>query len=254
MLPRLGYYLAVVLLSGLVLALPSRGGELSDSERTEVGELVKAYLMEHPEVVQEALDALEAKQKAAAAKAQSDALASLHDVIFNSPRQAVIGNPDGKVTLVEFVDYNCGYCKRALGDTRTMLDNDKDLRIVLKEFPILSSGSVEAARVASAVNTVAPRQYEAFHFELMGGHGQADEARALAAAETAGLDVAAVKTAMDDPAIAASIQENYKLAQQLGISGTPTYVIGDELVFGAVGVGDLREKIAAMRACGKTKC
>jgi protein-disulfide isomerase len=250
---RFGKPLAAAFALWLVAA-PSTAGAFSDADKAEIGDVVRAYILDHPEIIQEALQALDAKQKANAAKAQTEALASLHDDVFNAPLQAVIGNPDGKVTLVEFIDYNCGYCKRALGDTRAMLDSEKDVRIVLKEFPILSAGSVEAARVASAVTIVDPVKYQAFHFELLGGRGQADEARALAAAETVGVDVAAVKKTMDEARINETIQANYAVAQKLGISGTPTYVIGDEVVFGAVGADELKEKIASMRACGKTAC
>ena len=254
MLPRFKTLLAAALFGGTALTLPARAGSFTDAQTSEIGEVVKAYIIAHPEIIQQALETLDARNKEAASKAQSSAIAELHDVIYDSPNQAVIGNPQGKIELVEFVDYNCGYCKRALADTRAMIDQDKDVKIVLKEFPILSPGSVEAARVASAVNKVAPDKYAAFHFELMGGRGQADEAKALDAAGKVGVDVTAVKTAMADPKITDGIQESYKIARKLDISGTPTYIVGDELVAGAIGIDDLRQKFASMRACGKTTC
>lgn len=252
--PRLAALLVASALSLPTLSLPARAGEFSDAQKSDIGDIVKAYILDHPEIIQEALEALDARNKEATAKAQTEAVTEMHDVIFDSPHQAVIGNPNGKVTLVEFIDYNCGYCKRALADTKAMLDSDKDVRMVLKEFPILSAGSVEAARVASAVNAVAPDKYQAFHFQLLGDRGQADEAKALDAAVKVGVDLDSVKKAMGDSKVAEGIQENYKIAQKLGISGTPTYILGDEVVFGAIGVDDLRDKIASVRSCGKTTC
>jgi protein-disulfide isomerase len=246
--------LAALFVAGAALTLPAMAGSFSEGQKSEIGDVVKAYIMAHPEIVQEALDALEQKKQLDAAAAQSKTIASLKDTIYASKRQAVIGNPKAPITLVEFFDYNCGYCKRALSDTRAMLDNDKDVKIVLKEFPILGPGSVEAAKVAAAVNIVDPSKYEAFHFELLGGKGQADEKRALDAAAKVGVDVAALKQKMDDPEIGNTIQEAYALAQKLDISGTPTYVIGEEVVFGAVGIDELSQKVASMRSCGKATC
>lgn len=259
MLRRLAARLAGPLVAALLVTLPPvpaavAGDGLTAAEREEIGPLVRQYLLAHPEVIQEALEALDARQKAEAAKARADTIDSLKDAIYASKYQALLGNPKAPITLVEFVDYNCGYCKRALADTRALLDSQKDLKIVLKEFPILSQGSLAAAKVASAVNIVAPEKYEAFHFALLGSRGQADEARALEAAAKAGIDVAAVKKAMDDPSVIAGIQESYQLAQKLEITGTPTYVIGEEVISGAIGIGQLREKIESLRSCGKTSC
>ena len=147
----------------------------------------------------------------------------MRDVLYSSPRQVVLGNPDAPITLVEFFDYNCGYCKRALDDTLALMKHD-DVRIVLKEFPILGPGSVEAARVAIAVKIAAPDRYADFHRELLSGSGQADERHALAVVDDLGIDVAKVKAAMADPEVAATIEEVYGMATKLGLTGTPTYV------------------------------
>ena len=228
--------------------------EFTDSQKAAIGEVVKTYLMDHPEVITEALQALDAKSKAAEEQGRTDAIKANQAAIFSSPHQAVLGDPDARIALVEFFDYNCGYCKKALSDTRAILDKEKDVKIVLKEFPILSQGSVEAAKVAAAVNILDPKAYEAFHFELMGIRGQADGDRALAAAVKAGLDAAKVKETAETPEVAETITHSYDLAHKLGINGTPAYVIGDELVYGAVGFAELNRKIEAMRSCGKTAC
>ncbi len=246
--------LSTTLVVATLLPSAALAEEFTDSQKTAIGDVVKAYLMDHPEVITEALQALDARNKAAEEQGRTDAIQANRDAIFSSPHQAVIGNPDAKIALVEFFDYNCGYCKKALADTRAILDKEKDVKIILKEFPILSEGSVEAAKVSAAVNILDPKAYEAFHFDLMGIRGQADGDRALAAATKAGLDEAKVKELTNKPEIAEAITHSYDLARKLNINGTPAYIIGDELVYGAVGFAQLSQKIEAMRACGKTTC
>jgi protein-disulfide isomerase len=175
--------------------------------------------------------------------------------IFNSPRGVLLGNKDGDVTFVEFFDYNCGYCKRAMADMLDLLKSDPKLKVVLKEFPVLSQGSVEAAQVAVAVRMQDPtgKKYLDFHQKLLGGRGQADKARALAAAKDAGLDVNRIEKDLANPEVRATIEENFKLAEAMGMNGTPSYVIGKQVVVGAVGLEALKEKIGVAR-CGKATC
>lgn len=241
-------------LAVLFAAAPARAAEIDASDTAAIEEIVRAYILKNPEIIQEAMAALEAKRAAEEAARAKAAIADVRDLLYDSPRQIVLGNPEGKVTLVEFFDYNCGFCKRALGDLLALLDQEKDLRVVLKEFPILGDGSVEAARVAVAVKLTAPDKYLAFHTALLGGRGEANEARALEAAKEAGIDVAAVKAAMSDERIGQTLAESTQLAMQIGVTGTPAYVLGDELIYGAVGADTLRDKIAAVRACGKVAC
>jgi protein-disulfide isomerase len=245
--------LAVAGAAVLAPLAPSVAAEFGEAQKTEIEQLVREYILANPEIVQEALVALEEKRKAEEAAARTSQIASIRDILYDSKNQVVLGNPDAKITVVEFFDYNCGYCKRALDDTLALLDHD-DVRIVLKEFPILGPGSVEAARVGIAVNAVAPDRYLDFHRALLTGNGQADARRALAVVEELGLDVAAVKTAMDGKVVGDTIDEVYQMANRLGLTGTPTYVIGDEVVFGAVGFEALGTKIEAMRQCGKATC
>ena len=167
----------------------------------------------------------------------------------------MLGNKDGDVTFVEFFDYNCGYCKRAMGDMLELMKNDPKLKVVLKEFPVLSQGSVEAAQVAVAVRMQDPsgKKYLDFHQRLLNGRGAADKARAIQAAKEAGLDTARIEKDISSPEVRATIEENFKLAEAMGMNGTPSYVIGKQIVIGAVGVEALREKIGIAR-CGKATC
>ena len=240
-----------------VCALPGAASaqSFSDSQRGDIEVIVRNYLIAHPEVVEEAMNELNKRQAAAEAEKHEASVASNADAIFNSPRGVVLGNKDGDVTFVEFFDYNCGYCKRAMADMLDLLKNDSKLKVVLKEFPVLSEGSVEAAKVAVAVRMEDPsgKKYLDFHQKLLGGRGPADKARAMAAAKDAGLDTAKLEKDMASPEVKATIEENFKLAEAMGMNGTPSYVIGKQVVIGAVGLDGLKEKIAIAR-CGKATC
>ena len=214
-----------------------------------IGPMIREYLIANPEVLQEAYQALEAKQTAAEDAKRSAAIADQKGLIYDSTRQVELGNPKGSVTMVEFFDYNCGYCKRALNDMVTLIDQNPDLRIVLKEFPVLGQGSSEAAQVAIAVNAVAPERYLEFHQRLLGGEGPANRDVALAVATDLGLPMDKVRAAMESPDVAQTIEEVYGLAQALGINGTPSYVVGDKVMVGAVGLPQLSEQIVAARDC-----
>jgi protein-disulfide isomerase len=177
------------------------------------------------------------------------AVASNAALLFSSRHQVTLGNPEGDVTLVEFFDYNCGFCKRALADMLALLHDDPKLKIVLKELPILGPGSIEAARVAVAVRMEDPggQKYLSFHQQLLGGRGPVSKERALMAALDQGLNLAALERDMASDEVRATIAENVKLASAVGISGTPGYVIGNNLILGAVGVTALKARIAAAR-------
>lgn len=247
----------LVLAAAAMLALllsPMALAQDAPLQRGDVETIVREYLVKNPEVIREALEELERREVAAASKARSDALSSVADILFESTRQVELGNREGDVTLVEFFDYNCGYCKRAMADMERLLEEDDKLRIVLKEFPVLGQGSVEAAQVAVAVNMVAPEKYHDFHRELMSLRGQANKAAALAAAKSAGIDTAKVEETLGKSEVNTAIEEVYMLANRLGLTGTPSYVIGDEVVMGAVGYDQLKGKISAMRNCGQATC
>ena len=230
-------------------AAASAAQTLSADQQREIENIVRNYLVQHPEVLQEAMDVLDKRQKDAEADKARVTIKDNNATIFNSPHQVVLGNPNGKVTMVEFFDYNCAYCKRALTDMLDLLKTDGDLRFVLKEFPVLGEGSVEAARVAVAVRMQdsSGKKYIDFHQKLLGGRGAADKARALAVAKEVGVDMTRIEKDMASDEVKKTIDENLKLAEALGVSGTPSYVVGDEVVVGAVGIDELRNRINADR-------
>jgi len=227
----------------------------SDVQRSDIEKIVREYIISHPEVLEEAMNELSKRQAAAEAEKHQATITKNAEVIFNSPRGVTIGNKDGDVTFVEFFDYNCGYCKRAMADMLDLMKADPKLKVVLKEFPVLSQGSVEAAQVAVAVRMQDPtgKKYLDFHQKLLGGRGAADKARALAAAKDAGLDMTKLEKDLASPEVKATLEENLKMAESLGMNGTPSYVIGKQVVIGAVGAEALREKISTAR-CGKATC
>ncbi len=227
----------------------------SDGQRGEIEQIVKRYLLAHPEVLEEVSAELSKRQATAEALKHEAAVTESADAIFNSPRGVTLGNKDGDVTFVEFFDYNCGYCKRAMIDMLELLKSDPKLKVVLKEFPVLGQSSVEAAQVAVAARMQDPtgKKYLDFHQKLLGGRGQADKARALAAAKEAGFDIARIEKDMTSAEVRATLEENFRLAESMGMNGTPSYVIGKQVIVGAVGLGNLKEKINTAR-CGKASC
>jgi protein-disulfide isomerase len=247
--------LAAAVSLALAGAAPAVAESFSTDQREEIGKIVKDYLLTHPEVMQDVMAELEKRQQAAETEKHRTAIVENKATLFSSPHQVVLGNPQGSVTMVEFFDYNCGYCKRAMSDMLDLIKSDPKLKVVLKEFPVLSEGSVEAAKVAVAVRMQDPggAKYLDFHQKLLGGRGPADKARALAAAKDAGLDVARLEKDMASPEARATIEENFKLAESMGMNGTPSYVIGKQIVVGAIGLEGLKEKIGVAR-CGKATC
>jgi protein-disulfide isomerase len=246
---------ALIALATLAAPRAASAQSFTDTQKSDIEAIVKNYLVSHPEVLEEAMNELTKRQAAADEQKHQESIAKNADTIFNSPRGVVLGNKDGDVTFVEFFDYNCGYCKRAMADMLDLLKNDHKLKVVLKEFPVLSEGSVEAAKVAVAVRMQDPtgQKYLDFHQKLLGGRGPADKARAMAAAKDAGLDTAKLEKDMQSPEVKATIAENFKLAEDMGMNGTPSYVIGKQVVVGAVGLDGLKEKISVAR-CGKETC
>jgi len=236
-------------------SMPASADSFSNAQRSDIEAIVKNYIVTHPEVLDEAITELSKRQAAADAQKHDAAVAENADAIFNSPRQVVLGNKDGDVTFVEFFDYNCGYCKHAMADMLSLMKSDPKLKVVLKEFPVLGQSSMDAAKVAVAVRMQDPTgmKYLDFHQKLLGGRGPADKAHALAAAKEAGLDIAKIEKDMSSPEVRATLEENFKLAEAMGMNGTPSYVIGKQIVVGAAGLEGLKEKIAIAR-CGKSDC
>jgi protein-disulfide isomerase len=241
--------LAAAVSLALVGAAPAVAESFSADQREEIGKIVKDYLLTHPEVMQDVMAELEKRQQAAETEKHRGAIVENKATLFSSPHQVVLGNPQGSVTMVEFFDYNCGYCKRAMSDMLDLIKNDSNLKFVLKEFPVLGEGSVDAARVAVAarMQDSSGKKYIEFHQKLLGGRGAADKMRALAVAKEVGFDMPRLERDMGSDEVKKTIDENMKLAEALGVNGTPSYVVGQEVVVGAVGLDALREKLSAER-------
>ena len=218
------------------LAVPAQALDLnamSDAERDAFGNQVREYLMENPEVIMEAVRALEARQAEAQAEADVALVADNADALFDDGFSYVGGNPDGDIVLVEFMDYRCGFCKRAFGEVEKLLESDGNIRFVVKEFPILGEQSVLASRFAIATQMVAGDEaYKAVHDALMSFNGDITLASLRRLADTYGVDTAAVEAKMDDEEVTDRIRSTRALAQQLQITGTPTFVLQDELLRG----------------------
>jgi len=233
---------------------PQAAHALDDAQKQEIGDFIKEYLIANPEILVEAQKALAAKQVAEQQQAAEAAITKNGKAIFSSEHDITLGNPDGDVTVVEFFDYNCGYCKRALSDMDAILESDKNVRFVLKELPILGPDSLAAHKVSAAFKVLAPEKYGDFHRSLLSSEGRANEETAMALAVKMGVSDADIRAKIEAGVHEAGVREAYSLANDLGISGTPSYVVGSEAVFGAVGVDDLSAKIASVRSCGKATC
>jgi protein-disulfide isomerase len=218
-----------------------------------IGPLVERYLLENPRVLERVSTALNAEIEAERTEKMKVAVDENRDLIYSADGAVVVGNPNGDVTLVEMYDYNCGYCRSTMPDVVALVDGDPNLKLVLRQFPILSQGSVDAAKVGVLV-AKSGVDYWSFHQALFTGRGQVDGETALRAAADLGLRPEDLRAKLVDPEVGAALDNSYKLAQQLQITGTPTFIIGDEVIPGAVGVDVLRAKIANVRKCGSTRC
>ncbi|WFS02053.1 DsbA family protein [Rhizobium tumorigenes] len=243
---------AVALFSSLAFSQPALA--MDEAQKKEMGDFIKEYLVSHPEVMLDVQAALEKKQEEQRLSQSNKAISDNKDEIFNSKSDVNIGNDKGDVTIVEFFDYNCGYCRHALADTDTLLKTDKNIRYILKEFPILGPDSVAASRVSDAFRRLAPAKYGEFSHTLLSSEGRATEDSAIEVAGTLGVKEDALRKEMAANPNTDSVKATYQLATDLGVTGTPAYVIGNEAVSGAIGLDALKEKVASVRACGKTSC
>lgn len=217
-------------------------------DRDAVREIVREYLLEQPEIVEEAIRVLQTRREAQQLSRTRAAIAAHDEALLAHPMSPVSGNPEGDVTLVEFFDYQCPYCKQVLKPVMDLLQADKQLRVVWKEFPILGPVSRLAARAGMAA--AKQGRYLEFHEAVMGSPEKLTEDRVMALAADAGLDVRRLRRDMEDPAIEGYLDETIRLARTLGISGTPAFVIGDTLVPGAVSSERLKELIGEARSRG----
>jgi len=207
------------------------------SDRAAIEQIVRATILEHPEILPEAMENLQRNQG-------RDQLAQVRGSVERPFPGAVLGNPRGSVTLVEFTDFACGYCRKSVEDIAALAQQNPDLRIVVRELPIISPHSAAAAKMALAA--AAQGKYRQFH-EAMFAAGQLDPASIEAAARASGLDLDRARKVAASAPVAAEIQQNLAMAQKLGFAGTPSWVAGDQLIAGAVGVDKLAEAVKAAR-------
>jgi protein-disulfide isomerase len=238
--------------AAMAVALALAGGAEAESEGSDAGlpveqveKIVREYLMREPEIIYQALEELQRRQAEATAERQRAAVAANRAQLVDRPDDPIAGNPDGNVTLVEFFDYQCQYCRRVVPALQALLNEDQNLKVVFKEFPILGEASVTAARAALAAR--AQERYLPFHLALMSARDLSLDG-IMAVAERVGLDTERLATDMQSPEIEAQLQANLELARELGIEGTPAFVVGDELIPGAVEKTRLAELIEDARA------
>jgi len=220
----------------LPLALPAQAldlDNLTEAERATLHSEIRAYLLENPEVIMEAVAVLEERQAQGQAQADVDLVRANSDAIFNDGHSWVGGNPEGDITLVEFMDYRCGYCRRAVDEVNGLLEEDGNIRFIVKEFPILGEESVLASRFAIATQQVAGDEaYKSVHDALMAYNGAMNDTGFTRLADSLGLDANAIVAAMDSEAVTEVIAANHALGQRLQISGTPSFVMGDQMLRG----------------------
>ncbi|MSO71963.1 MAG: DsbA family protein [Alphaproteobacteria bacterium] len=218
---------------------------LTPAQADAVRALVRDYILQNPEIVSEAVRLLQEREQAQTLQKQRQAFAALEGDIFHDPSTPILGNPKGDVTIVEFFDYRCGYCKQAAPAIAKLLEEDRNIRLVVKEFPILGPESVVAARAALAAGK--QNKYAPFHWALLNAKGQLDEAQVMRIAGQVGLDTKQLRQDMAAPEIEAAIKRSYGLAEALQIRGTPAFIVGEELVPGAVDLPALKALVAKAR-------
>jgi protein-disulfide isomerase len=236
----------------LLLATPALATDLSamtDAEREAFRAEVRTYLVENPEVLIEAMDVLNARQAALEAQNDAELVKTNADLLFKDPASWVGGNPDGDITVVEFTDYRCGYCRKAYDEVSELVKSDGNIRFIVKEYPILGEASVTSARFAIAVRQIAGDEaYEQAHDALITLRGDPAPDALSRLAQKLGLDAAEVLARMDTPEVTAVIQANHSLGERMGISGTPTFVIDGTMVRGYVPLDGMRQIVATERA------
>ncbi len=243
------FFLSLFLVLFTTLASAQNFADMTDTETEAFGAAVRAYLLDNPEVIMEAVAILEQRQQQEAAGNDLDLVVQYYDQIFHDGYSHVAGNPDGTIEIVEFSDYKCGYCKRAYPELLQLVANNPDIRMVVKEYPILGAESVLASRAAIAVLVnEGDEAYERFHDTLMRENGPLTELSLPLIAESLGLDSAKMVETMNSTLVTQMIQSNRALGQQMQISGTPTYVIGANMLRGYVPLAGMQQIVDEARA------
>ena len=239
------------LLAGTALVLATAlpvAAEMTAEERAAFRAEVRAYLLENPEVLLEAMNELEMREQVAAAERDKQMLAEQSEAIFNDPASWVGGNPEGDITVVEFIDYRCGYCRKAWQEVDALVEQDGNIRFVLKEFPILGEQSVLSSRFAIAVLQLhGGEAYKTAHDALLSMRADASPEALARVAEEMGLDPQPILDRMNADEVTKVIEDNHRLAQTMEISGTPTFVVGGTMVRGYVPLEAMQQIVAEQR-------
>ncbi|GGD28913.1 DsbA family protein [Sinisalibacter lacisalsi] len=233
-----------MVVTALALLLPVQASA-QDLSEDRVRELVLETIRDNPEIVMEAVAILQSREAEAQAASQAEVLARERAALERDRNAPVLGNPEGDVTVVEFFDYNCPYCRSVKPEIEALLESDPNVRLVYREWPILGEGSVFAARAALAARKQG--LYEEFHWAMMDMNGRANEASVVRIAEGVGLDIAQLRRDMEAPEVEEHIQSSLRLAQELGFNGTPSFVIGDALVPGVMDLEQLQTLVLQAR-------
>lgn len=207
--------------------------------------LILQTIRDNPEVIMEAIETLQAQEAEAQAAAAAAALTAQMGALQNDPNAPVLGNPDGDITVVEFFDYNCGYCRRVFPNVKALMEEDTNIRVVMREWPILGEESVFAARASLASRKQG--KYEEFHNALMGANGRASQAVVLSIADDLGMDIDQLRADMESPEVDAHINTSRQLTQALGVNGTPAFVFEDQLVPGAIELEQMKQLVEELR-------
>lgn len=242
--------LSIAVLAGLAFLGTVRAQDLrvplTPAQRQAIGEVVKEYLLQNPEVLRDASIELERRSEEQQKAGQAKALAQYRSQLLSSRGATIIGNPNGRMSLIAFFDYNCPYCRASVGDIQKLVDNNPELRVVLREFPILGPDSTATSRLALAVaretadTGLRTRYYEA----LMKAKGSMTGSLAFTTATSMGMDGARLKSDLKDPEIDAILRENFAAAEALGVNGTPAFIIGDQVIVGAVGADRMQATLS----------
>lgn len=234
--------LILALVAVPALSTPAQAQELTPEE---VKRLALEAILENPEIVLEAVAIVREREEAAKQRAAEDAIVQLRDMLENDPNAPVMGNPEGDVTVVEFFDYNCPYCKRSADEIQALLEADPNVRLVMREWPILGEGSVYASLASLAARDQG--KYEEFHFALMLADARKEEAVVRRIARDIGLDMDQIEARMNDEAVTRHLQDSDGMARALGFTGTPSFVIGGQAVYGYVPMEDMLAAVQAAR-------
>ncbi|MEM6407754.1 MAG: DsbA family protein [Pseudomonadota bacterium] len=226
----------------LMLSVPAFAQQMDEES---LRALILQTIRDNPEVIMEALETLQEREAEAQAAAAAAALTAQMGALQNDPNAPVLGNPDGDITVVEFFDYNCGYCRRVFPNVKALMDEDTNIRVVMREWPILGEESVFAARASLASRKQG--KYEEFHNALMGSNGRASQAVVLSIADDLGMDIDQLRADMDSPEVDAHIETSRQLTQALGLNGTPAFVFEDQLVPGAIELNQMQQIVDELR-------